>query len=138
MSRWRRRRGEARPLELNVIPLVDVVFFLLIFYVMSTVFERETALALERPASAQARAVASDFVAVAIAADGRIAVAGRSLELAELPTAVAAALAARRTATVVVIPDQRVPIGTLLAVMDACSAGGAAEVEVAAVAGAAR
>lgn len=127
-----RRRSAHQPIDLNVIPLIDVVFFLLIFYVISTSFVQETALPLQRPASSQATTVSGGFVPVAIVKSGAIQVGPQVVDLAGVRAAVAAALDANATTTVVVIPDREVSTGLTLSVMDACSAAGAATVDVAA------
>ena len=127
-----RRRSEHRPIDLNVIPLIDVVFFLLIFYVISTAFVQETAVPLERPRSSAAQQVSGAFVPVAIVKSGAIQVGPQIVDLAGVEAAVRAALDAGSTDAAVVIPDREVPTGLLLAVMDACSAAGAAKVDVAA------
>jgi biopolymer transport protein ExbD len=128
-----RRREAIRPIDLNVIPLIDVVFFLLIFYVISTSFVQETALTIQRPASRQAQTVSGGFVPVAIVASGAIQVGPQVVNLAGIGDAVRAALDAGNTSKVVVIPDREVPSGLLLKVMDACSAAGATSVDVAAI-----
>ncbi len=130
-----RRRHGHQPIELNVIPLIDVVFFLLIFYVISTSFVQETAVTLQRPASSQASAVSGGFVAVAIVKSGAIQVGTQVVDVAGLPEAVKAALDAGNTGKVVVVPDRETPTGLLLNVMDACTAGGAVSVDVAALKG---
>ncbi|HYE07619.1 MAG TPA: biopolymer transporter ExbD [Planctomycetota bacterium] len=127
-----RRRQAHHPIDLNVIPLIDVVFFLLIFYVISTSFLQETAVPIQRPSSTQASAVGGSFVPVAIVKSGAIQVGPRVVDLDGLGEALRAALAGGDTDAVVVIPDREVPTGLLLRVMDACAAAGAASVDVAA------
>ncbi len=127
-----RRRQAHQPIDLNVIPLIDVVFFLLIFYVISTSFVQETAVAIQRPGSAQASTVSGGFVPVAIVKSGAIQVGPQVVDLAQVRDTVRSALSAGNTTTVLVIPDREVPTGLLLKVMDACSAAGAAQVDVAA------
>lgn len=131
----RRRRliSEGRQVDVQVIPLIDVVFFLLVFYIISSAFISDAALAVERPTSAQARPLVDRRVTVVIAKDGTMLVEEHAVARAHLASAVAAAIADRGTGIVVVIPDREVPAGTLLAVMDACAAAGASRVEVAAV-----
>ena len=129
-----RRRSGHHPIDLNVIPLIDVVFFLLIFYVISTAFVQETAVTIARPQSAAASAVNGGFVAVAIVKSGAIQVGPQVVDLAGVRDAVHAALADGNTGKALVIPDREVPTGLLLAVMDACSAAGAVTVDVAATA----
>ncbi len=127
-----RRRQAHHPIDLNVIPLIDVVFFLLIFYVISTSFVQETSVSIQRPASTQALAVSGGFVPVAIVKSGAIQVGPQVVDLAGVSDAVRAAMDGGNTDKVVVIPDREVPAGLLLNVMDACTAAGAASVDVAA------
>jgi biopolymer transport protein ExbD len=128
-----RRRQAHAPIELNVIPLIDVVFFLLIFYVISTSFSlQETAVPVQRPSSSQAAAVNGAFVPVAIVKSGAIQIGPQVVDLEGVADALRIALDAAATAKVVVIPDREVPAGLLLQVMDACSAAGAESVDVAA------
>lgn len=130
--RFRRRRAGHQALELNVIPLIDVVFFLLIFYVISTTFLREEAVTVERAASSRAAVVDGGLVLVAVARGPLVSVGGRTLPPDQVQAAVAAALAEGGGTRVLVVPDREVPTGTLLAVMDACTAAGAGSVQVAA------
>lgn len=132
-----RRRGWQRHMhqgqvELNVIPLIDVVFFLLVFYVISTSFVHETAVPIDRPQSSQAVAVQDGFVPVALVKSGAIHVGERVVDLAGLPAEVSSALSQANVTRVVVIADREAPTGLLLRVMDACQAGGAEHVDVAA------
>jgi biopolymer transport protein ExbD len=127
-----RRRPGGQPVELNVIPLIDVVFFLLIFYVISTSFAEETAVPLHRPAHGGAAVVAGPFIAVAITAAGEVVVGTEGVARDGIAAAVRAARDAGGADRVVVVPDREVPTGLLLEVMDACAAGGASPVDVAA------
>lgn len=127
-----RRRQAHQQIELNVIPLIDVVFFLLIFYVISTSFVQESAVSIQRPASSQATTVTGGFVPVAIVKSGAIQVGPQIVDVTQVREVVAAALTAGNTAKVLVIPDREVPTGLLLRVMDACTAAGAVQVDVAA------
>jgi biopolymer transport protein ExbD len=127
-----RRRQAHHPIDLNVIPLIDVMFFLLIFYVISTTFVQETAVPVTRPGSSQASVVSGGFVPVAIVKGGAIQVGPQTVDLAGMGIAVQAAMEQGDTMRVVVIPDREVPTGLLLSVMDACTAAGATSVDVAA------
>ena len=132
MLRFRRRRAEPAAVELNVIPLIDVVFFLLVFYVISTSFEVEAAVKVDRPASSRAAPVSGTVVPVAITKTGAIQVGSVIVDRGQVTAAVSAALKAAATDRVLVIPDRDATTGLLLAVMDACTAAGAIKVEVAA------
>ncbi len=129
-----RRRPVHGPIDLNVIPLIDVVFFLLIFDVISTSFVQESAVRLDRPASAGATPVNGGFTAVAVLPGGLVQIGAQVTEVCGLEHALRPVLEGAATRTVLVIPDRSVPTGLLLTVMDACTAAGATSVEVAATA----
>jgi len=133
--RRRRAWSDHRQVELNVIPLIDVVFFLLVFYVISTSFTPESAVSVERPQSSQATVSEVPSVQIAVTAEGEVVVGTRSVAASDIALAVGAELARLGATRVVLVADRRVPTGTLLAVMDACTAGGAASVDVAATVG---
>ncbi len=133
MRRRIRRRPET-PVELNVIPLIDVVFFLLVFYVITTSFVQEAAVPVDRPGSAGATAVTGGFVAVAVTKGGVIQVGERVVDLLALSEVVAAARRDQACDRVVVVADRDVTTGLLLQVLDGCRAGGAGDVQVAATA----
>jgi biopolymer transport protein ExbD len=132
MFRRHRRHAGQGHVELNVIPLIDVVFFLLVFYVISTSFVQEAAVTIDRPASSRATAVQAGFVPVAVVKSGAIHVGPQVVDLRSLADTVRTALDSANATRVLIIADREVPTGLLLKVMDACQAGGALAVDVAA------
>ncbi|MFC1672253.1 ExbD/TolR family protein, partial [Planctomycetota bacterium] len=44
-----RNRGPERPPEINIAPLMDMVFILLIFFIVTTVFVEETGIEVQKP-----------------------------------------------------------------------------------------
>ena len=59
-----------KELELNLTPLIDVVFLLLIFFMVSTTFERESEISIELPESSGEEARQEQFV-IEISIDGQ-------------------------------------------------------------------
>jgi biopolymer transport protein ExbD len=81
------RRRPRQDVGIDLVPLIDVVFMLLIFFMVSTTFLKETELEVDLPeASASERSVDRDVIEVTIAADGAYAVNGRLLVNNELAT----------------------------------------------------
>lgn len=75
---FRRQRKDV--VDVNLTPLIDVVFLLLIFFMVSTTFTRETRLSVELPEAKGVLALdAKDLVEVSIAAGGEYAVNGERL-----------------------------------------------------------
>jgi biopolymer transport protein ExbD len=59
-------------IEINMSPLIDCVFLLLIFFIVTTVFVEETGLDIEKPQAAAAHDLNKQSVLIALSPDGRI------------------------------------------------------------------
>ncbi|MAL98966.1 ExbD/TolR family protein [Hydrocarboniclastica marina] len=74
------KRQSTEEMSINLTPLIDVVFLLLIFFMVSTTFTRESHLEIVLPeADAEAAEIQADQVDVVITASGDISVNGRPL-----------------------------------------------------------
>jgi len=133
MKRFRdRRQASSEASAIDMAPLIDMVFILLIFFMVTASFTREAAVQIERPSNSQAQSVGkSDYLAITIAADGSV-FAGDTRIAASDVNAIASALRAAGVKKAVVIPDRSAPAGLLLEVMDSARAAGAGDVRVAA------
>src|SRR5689334_16733555 len=81
------RRRPRTDISIELVPLVDVVLVLLLFFMVSTTFIRQTELKVALPeAKADPQQLDNDVVEVAISADGEYAVNGRLLVDNQLPT----------------------------------------------------
>ena len=115
-------------LELNITPLIDVVFLLLIFFMVSTTFERESEIKITLPKVSQEGGEAeSQVVHVAIDANERIYIDERPLEDARLATiraAIAASGQALEDPAVMIKADAGVSHEAVVRVMDAARQSG--------------
>ena len=69
------QRQPVEEVNVNLTPLIDVVFLLLIFFMVSTTFTRERELTVELPeAVAESAVETTDFIEVEVSADGEYAV----------------------------------------------------------------
>jgi len=83
-----RIRRRARPeVGIDLVPLIDVVFMLLIFFMVSTTFQKETGIKIDLPESTtSARHEEDTVINLTIGADGAYAVNGRMLVNNQLAT----------------------------------------------------
>jgi len=107
---------------LNLTPLIDVVFLLLIFFLAATTFAREeVALDLRLPQAKSGRTGSAEApLVVAVFADGRIHLDGRDCTLAALEQKLSAAVQRNAEQAVLVRGDEAARFGSGLAVLDAC------------------
>ena len=114
--------------EINLTALIDVVFLLLIFFMVSTTFEWRTELSIELPeASAQDSTRDDAVVDVVIDAGGGVQVEGRRLDdpAAEvLRQALAYAARGLDSPRVVISADAQTPHQSVVTVMDAARRAG--------------
>ena len=132
-SRASQQLAEMHSPEVNLSPLIDVVFLLLIFFVVTTVFVEETGLEITRPVASTAKDLEKQSVLVGISPDGAVALGGQVFPRQRVRGWVAAQLRGRDW-PVVVVADESVPTGVLVEVMDECRKAGAQSVHVSAVA----
>ena len=122
------KRAERDEAHINLTPLIDVVFLLLIFFMVSTTFERESAVRIELPeAAAEPATREAEAIEVWIDARGRVYLDGRPLEDPRV-SGVEAALEALSTPvprpTLVIGADARTPWQAVIGVMDAANRAG--------------
>ncbi len=133
MSRARRSRSLSRsgPL-LDLTPMVDVVFTLVIFFMVSTTFiSLESGLPIDLPQAQNNEAQSAEQPTVTITGEGRIYLAGAEIDEAGLVTALRPLLADRKNKTVVMRADQSVAYGLPVRVMDLIKQAGADRVAIA-------
>ena len=108
-----------RPARIDISPLVDVVFQLLIFFVITTTFLTDSGIPLDLPEaeSGEQESVVEDL-SVRVSADGGISFQGRTLSLADLEARLREAIATSPTSAVTIYGDGRVDYETVVKVID--------------------
>jgi len=123
--------------EVNLTALIDVVFLLLIFFMVSTTFQRETEIGIQLPeAGAAADPTRKDYMEVSVDAKGRYYLDGRPLVNTQIATLVQAlrqrAQELGGDPPVVVSGDRGSPYQSVMAILDAAQRVGLSRVRFAA------
>lgn len=123
--------------EFGMAPLIDIVFQLLIFFMVASSFQKdERRLDLELPDSSTAtRGEAPLDIVVDVSREGRVFVAGSAVEDDELVAALSRAAAGRGTTPVTVRGDRLAHHERIVRVLDACGLAGLSNLSVATVDG---
>lgn len=124
-----KRLGESN--EINIAPLIDIVFILLIFFMVTTTFTRDEEMELQRPEATSGQPADAQALRLGIDVAGRITLEGQPLNRWMVQTHVRRELATRSGAAVLVVADHRVESGLLVEVVDQCRLAGARDVAVA-------
>ena len=107
-----------RALVLNVLPLIDVLFLLLIFFMVSTTFLSAPAIKLELPEAAHSETVRQTPLVINIDETGRIYLNDEPMEIPLLAEALRRKLQDDPEKSVSFKIDSRVPHGRVVEVLD--------------------
>ena len=111
--------------EVNLMPLIDVVFILLIFFMVSTTFQKESEIKIELPeANSDPVEVDREVFEIVIDGDGRYFIEEQQVVNTELDTlmkAISKFLGERKDLPVVIRADRHTPYEAVVRAMDAIS-----------------
>jgi biopolymer transport protein ExbD len=123
---------DAQGAEINMGPLIDMVFILLIFFIITTNFNRQTGVDVSKPKAQSAVSQGQRVLLVGITREGSIHAFGRQIGPERLESLVKKEAAKYPEMSVVIVADREAPIGKAVEVMDHCTLAGAKKVSVAA------
>lgn len=127
--RYRRKREQSQDIDIS--PLIDMVFILLIFFMVSTTFVKDQKLDLERPSASSATRASSKALRVYIDSESNVFLDGNPVKPWMLQSRVRESISGASSQSVLVIVDRRVPSEKLIEVVDQCRLAGAKDVGVA-------
>jgi biopolymer transport protein ExbD len=107
------------PFQINIVPMIDVIFAILTFFIMSTLFlNRSQGLPVNLPKAATSEQQAQQEQVVTIDQAGNLAFNKTPMDLAAIESQVQAIAATGNQPLVVINADTAVPHGTVVEVMD--------------------
>ena len=127
-----RRRADTEEADINITPMLDIVFIMLIFFIVTTSFTRETGVTIIKPEAEQAVALQNGSILIAVRPNDDIWMAKRQVELREVRQMVERARAENPEGSVVIVADKGSRIGTVTQVMDQVKMAGVRGVAIAA------
>jgi biopolymer transport protein ExbD len=123
--KFQTRRSE--PAEINLTALIDVVFLLLIFFMVATTFldpEREISIELPEATTASVSEELPQEIVINVLRDGTLSVNGGSVDRAALDSVLKRAAKSDPTTPVTIRGDRLVHHEDVVGVMDACGSAG--------------
>ncbi|MCP3923088.1 MAG: biopolymer transporter ExbD [Desulfobacterales bacterium] len=132
MIRIERLRSKKSEAIVNISPLIDLVFLLLIFFMVTTSFVRETGVDVERPSSDTAQGDQKSSVLIGISKDGRIFFEEKEIDIRSVKKHIKIKLSDNGTKSVIIVADKLTQTGDVIKVMDQLKLAGADNVSIAA------
>ncbi|EAT12074.1 biopolymer transporter ExbD [Bermanella marisrubri] len=122
---------EAEEGEIDITPMLDVVFIMLIFFIVTASFVKESGIEVNRPDANTSSAKPRANILIAINEGGEIWINKRKVEESQVRANIERLHAENPQGTVVVQADEEARTKTLVAVMDAARAAGVYDVSLA-------
>lgn len=130
--RRRHSSGSESMARINVVPLVDVMVFLLIFFVSTASFLKEAGIEVNRPIAQTVAKQEKGNIIIAISKDGEIWLDKRQLDIRMVRPTVERMHAENPEGSVIIVADREAATGTTVQVMDQVRLAGIANVSIAA------
>ncbi len=122
--------GQEEEARIDLSPLIDVVFILLIFFIVTTTFVKDMDLEIQRPSAASATPSSAKSVRIYVDADGNVYIDQQPVRPWMIQSKVRTLLH-EGAESVLVVTDTHVPAGRLVEVVDQARLAGAKNVGVA-------
>ena len=132
MRRRRRHSTRGEESEINITPMLDVVFIMLIFFIVTSSFVKESGVEVTRPSAETAERQERGNIVIGITDGGEVWIDNRQVDVRAVRVNVERLLAENPESGVVVMADQGARTGLLVDVMDQARLAGAEDLSIAA------
>jgi biopolymer transport protein ExbD len=126
----RRARAESKQ-DIDMSPLIDMVFILLIFFVVSTTFTKDMKIDIDRPGAASASPASTKSMRIFLESNGNITIDGNRVRAWMVQSRVKEFLDASGEGSILVVTDRAVAADKLIEVVDQARLAGATQIGVA-------
>ncbi len=130
MRRIFKKKEEESGIDLT--PMLDVVFIMLIFFIVTTSFVKESGIDVSRPSAKTAKKKQRATILVAISQSGEIWIQKRKIDIRSVQANIERLHAESPEGTVVIQADKRAETGLLVDVMDQVRLAGVKSIAVSA------
>ena len=117
--------------EPNITPMLDVVFILLIFFIVTANFIKDPGLEITRPDSETAEITENAAILIAIGPAGEVYMDGRRIDVRQVKANVVKMLADNPKGSVVIQADEKAVADTIIKVMDGAREAGVSAISLA-------
>lgn len=128
----RRHLEEEQEEEINITPMLDIVFILLIFFIVTTSFIKEPGIDPQRPEAETAETRERGNILVAVSSTDTIWMNKRQVELTDVRQLMEAAVAENPESNVIIVADEHASTGAVIDLMDRVRLAGISSVALAA------
>jgi biopolymer transport protein ExbD len=131
MARKQRFRNDEEA-AIDMTPMLDIVFIMLIFFIVTTSFVKEAGIDVLKPKASNATSKPSANIFIAIKANGNVWMDKREVDIERVAANIERMIAEQPTDTVIIQADKEAKHGVVVKVMDAIKSAGIEKISIAA------
>lgn len=128
----RKVRADEEDAAIDMTPMLDIVFIMLIFFIVTTVFVKEAGIEVNKPSADQAYLPKNANIFIAITKEGDVWMDKREIKVDSVRANIERLLAEQPTDIVIIQADEESEHGVVIKVMDQVKAAGIDKISVAA------
>ena len=106
---------------IDISPMIDMVFILLIFFIVTSTFTRETGIDVTKPKASSAKELAKESILIGITRQGTVHINETQVNLSSLQTILKQMMAESPDRPVIIVSDRDAPSGAIVDVLDECN-----------------
>lgn len=118
------RRKKRRSADINLASMMDMAFILLIFFIVTTSFTRETGVDVNKPQAATSQDIGKNNILVGVTKDGHIYVNESQVTLKVLGSVLKRYMTEDPNRAVIIVADRDAPVSSAVDVLDQCNLAG--------------
>ena len=131
----RKQRREEEEATIDMTPMLDIVFIMLIFFIVTTSFVKEAGIQVNKPKAGNTSQEKSANIFIAVKENGEVHMDRRMVDVERVAANIERMLAEQPTDTVVIQADKEAKHGVVVKVMDQIKEAGIDKISVAAATG---
>jgi biopolymer transport protein ExbD len=131
----RKVRDEGEDAAIDMTPMLDIVFIMLIFFIVTTVFVKEAGIEVNKPGASQAVLPKNANIFIAITKDGDVWMDKREIKVDSIRANIERLISEQPTDVVIIQADEDAEHGVVIKVMDQIKAAGIDRISIAALGG---
>jgi biopolymer transport protein ExbD len=132
LSFIKKRKDKESGAVVDMAPMMDMVFILLIFFIVTSSFVRETGIDVNKPKASSAQELARESILIGISREGTIHINESQVDLRVLRSILQQMVSEKPDRAAVIVADRDAPSGQVVDVLDVCNLARVKKVSVAA------
>jgi len=127
------KQKHRRIAEINLIPMIDMLFFLMVFFVLTSSFTSETGIDINKPKASSAKTLSRQPILIAVSRQGAIHVNESPVGIKGLGAVLRQYMAQDPERAVVIVADREGNIASAVDILDECNIAGVKKVSISAL-----